>query len=436
MIDANLGVIATILRGIGFTMGFLGALFAFGAWLQNDRHEKTKAWFQTKWEGISQSRWRNMPEKVIQAVIRGKDRVSKFIVDDLGEGVDVGYIIAYIALLFCVGSWNRFDFVGLVIALIISCPTLIDILDEKIPHHESISNRFLRVVVKGVDHLSKRIPAFLDYLSFVLIPLGACWLWAQFALNQSLALSTLSMLLTLPAFLYIFLFPGSMALVPMESTDETLENTILLGQALGVSFVITLFAFLVGNLISPDAHVPQTWQMLISNVLLDGVTLLATFALITWAVREKAWLRIPIAILLDVLVACILAFASLYVGLVFTENELTVTAVFNILIGKAASGDHYELGPYFWAMHTTFLPTLAYLFIILVAWLGKTILIPFEWFLGKGKAHRNPLGLTATLFGLLASFFIFSAFWVDQVDAALPSTRIEQVVPRHGAQGY
>ncbi len=78
MIDADLGVIATILRGMGFTMAFLGALFAFWARLQNDRHEKTKAWFEKKWDGISQSRWRTMPEKVIQAVIRGKDRVSKF----------------------------------------------------------------------------------------------------------------------------------------------------------------------------------------------------------------------------------------------------------------------------------------------------------------------------------------------------------------------
>ena len=119
----------------------------------------------------------------------------------------------------------------------------------------------------------------------------------------------------------------------------------------------------------------------------------------------------------------------------FTEKELTVTAVLNILTGKAAGGDHYELGPYFWAMHTKFLPTLAYLSFILVAWLGKTILIPFAWFLGKGKAHRNPLGLTASLFVLLASFFLFSAFWVDQADAALPSTRLEQVVPQQGAQG-
>ncbi len=217
--------------------------------------------------------------------------------------------------------------------------------------------------------------------------------------------------------------------------EDTPDTLYLLGQALGTSFVITMLAFLVGNLISPEALVPQTWQMLISNVLLDGVTLLVTFALITWAVREKAWWRIPNAIVLDVLVACLLACASLYLGLVFTENELTVTAVLNILIGKAATGDHYELGPYFWAMHTTFLPTLAYLSFILVAWLGKTILAPFEWFLDEGKAHQNPLGLTAALFVLLASFFLFSAFWVDQADAALLSTRLEQVVPRQGAQG-
>ena len=96
MIDANLGVIATILRGMGFTMGFLGALFAFGAWLQNDRHEKTKVWFEKKWDGISQSRWRTMPEKVIQAVIRGKDRVAEFIVDDLISVDFEEYVLVYI----------------------------------------------------------------------------------------------------------------------------------------------------------------------------------------------------------------------------------------------------------------------------------------------------------------------------------------------------
>ena len=63
MIDADLGVIATILRGMGFTMAFLGALFAFWARLQNDRHEKTKAWFEKKWDGISQSQWRTMPKR-------------------------------------------------------------------------------------------------------------------------------------------------------------------------------------------------------------------------------------------------------------------------------------------------------------------------------------------------------------------------------------
>ena len=78
------------------------------------------------------------------------------------------------------------------------------------------------------------------------------------------------MLLTLPAFLLSFFLPAVMTGVSrvIEISNETL---ILLGQALGISFVITLLAFLVGNLISPEALVPQTWQMLISNVLLDGV---------------------------------------------------------------------------------------------------------------------------------------------------------------------
>jgi hypothetical protein len=64
-------------------------------------------------------------------------------------------------------------------------------------------------------------------------------------------------------------------------------------------------------------------------------------------------------------------------------------------------------------MHTTFLPTLLYLFFILFCWTGKALLIPARWFFGKGQEHKNPLKLTAMLCGIFAALFGILYFVTD-----------------------
>jgi hypothetical protein len=79
-------------------------------------------------------------------------------------------------------------------------------------------------------------------------------------------------------------------------------------------------------------------------------------------------------------------------------------------MARSPDGTITDLGPYFWTMHTTFLPTLVYLSIILLGWLGKVLLTPIKWFFGLGQENKNPLKLTAALFTIVSVIFFFLSF--------------------------
>jgi hypothetical protein len=171
------------------------------------------------------------------------------------------------------------------------------------------------------------------------------------------------------------------------------------------SFSITLIALLLGHAVYPDLWVPQTVQVLIANVVCDGFTLVATLWILGWAVSKRGLFRIPLAIVLDVVIAALLACCSLYFGLVFTEHGLSGWEVLRVLMGKCPEGSGLEFGPYFWAMHTTFIPTVLYLFLIGVCWMGKVILTVAAKFTKRALEHEKPCELTAALFGILFALF-------------------------------
>ena len=52
-------------------------------------------------------------------------------------------------------------------------------------------------------------------------------------------------------------------------------------------------------------------------------------------------------------------------------------------------------------MHTTFLPTLAYLSMILLGWLAQSVPVPTAWFPDKAASKPNPLLLTSLLFAIV-----------------------------------
>jgi len=216
----------------------------------------------------------------------------------------------------------------------------------------------------------------------------------------------LATVLALPGLVFLFFWPLQLVAWERRGWAPTKSDVFaLLAFGFATSLAVTLFAMLVGHIAYPKAWIPQTLQMLVSNVVLDGFTLVVTFIILARAVSRPGLLRIPIAVLSDVLVAALLACGSLYFGLIFTEKSLSFREVLNVLIAQSPDGSAFEIGPYFWTTHTTFLPTLAYLFLIMVAWLGKVQLIAVRWFLGKGAESKNPLALTAALCVLIMVVF-------------------------------
>ena len=185
------------------------------------------------------------------------------------------------------------------------------------------------------------------------------------------------------------------------------------------SFPLTLLSLFIGKLASPDGWIPQTLQMLFSNVLCDGITIAATFWLLALAVEPRKKLPIPIAVVLDIIVAALLACASLYFGLVGTDHALSIGQVLRVLVALSPESSGFETGPCFWAMYTTFIPTLIYASIILMCYLAKLLVLPVAHILFKGKESEKPHHLMAALFALVAVIFGVLATGAGHMEDAL-----------------
>ncbi|MEM7085555.1 MAG: hypothetical protein AAF489_05190 [Bacteroidota bacterium] len=407
--EQNFWIVALLLKIIGALFGLTALLFTFLSVLQNEKHEKTQNWFRIKWKKISGSAWLEMPEKIISTVLRAEQQFTNFLLK-IFDDVVLGWVLTISMFIIIVGIGFLFGFIFAIAVLIINVISIL-ILGDYINIEAIICKLTGRESIKKQGQLNTIIHLVIIHF----IALLGIFIWFEYALKVNLFWSSIGSLISIPYFMFIILGPFNVVYrLGMKWYKKNL--LALVGFSIGFSFCFTFLSFLIGNLISGQSQIPRTLQMLVSNVIFDGITLLFTFKLLQWAVRKKSWYRIPIILVFDLLVAAVLACTSLYLGLLFSENELSIKETLYILIGRSASGNGIELGPYFWAMHTTFIPTLLYMLLILFAWVGKSLLIPVKWFFGKGREHKNPLGLTAALFYLVAGIFVIVGYATDGIE--------------------
>ncbi len=388
----------------------LAATFAFWGVLWEDEQESTQSWFREKWITINSSPWLTMPEKVIEWFLRAKAFLGSIILNIIVHPWIGRSVIISIPLILVVGC-AFYCCMYIFVISIIGC----------IPYGYMVYKRILRN--ENIEVVQSKQALFL--IVFSMSTLIVC---TRMVLSMDISYAFITMILVLPAYSFIV---GVIAIVPLAIVygvvGKDLEqvkplSVYLFCFAVIMSFSITFLAFFVGHVVSPQAWVPQTFQMLISNVIFDGVTMVATFALLEWAVKRHGFLRIPFAIVLDTVVAALFACFSLYFGLLLTAHALSVHEILNILVARSADGSVIDYGPYFWAMHTTFLPTLFYLTVILLCWCGKALLTPVVWFFGKGQEHKNPLKLTAAMCTLMAVFLGLSFKAVEKLEKYKPTT--------------
>lgn len=97
-------------------------------------------------------------------------------------------------------------------------------------------------------------------------------------------------------------------------------------------------------------------------------------------------------------------FVNWVLGLAGSELALSLRETGWILLARSPDGSIWRTGPFFWAMHTAFLPTLFFLLVIAAAWLAKIVAVVLGFLLRRGSHEEiNPLGLTTALLGAITA---------------------------------
>ena len=388
--DARSLIVLKHIFGIAAALvGILAAWFEFRDRAQTEEgRTRTKEIYARKWIAIRDSGLLDLPERVISWLLKVIHKVSGNAVDKMlnipnklfNPFLGVGSALLVLAFVY--------RFRGALLPSILLIFLLVPILIYMV---------FRKKFGKG------KLEILMIVCTMTLMFAGVV-IWLDIALGFHIAYA-LAIILALLPFLIVFLAVTMLGLAILIGWDDIMDKWGFVGMATAASFSITLLSLLLGHLALPASWIPKTFQMITANVICDGLTMYATLVILSLAVKPDGGLPIPIAIVLDIVVGALLACASLYFGLIFTSHALSITEVCRVLVGLAPDGQHFEIGPYFWAMHTTFIPTLCYLSLIFFCWLGKLFVLPIAALLSKGQYVEKPHHLTAGALLLLGAIF-------------------------------
>jgi hypothetical protein len=174
------------------------------------------------------------------------------------------------------------------------------------------------------------------------------------------------------------------------------------------SMAITETAVLIGGDMTWNELETSTYREVLSywylsNILFDTLTVWFTFKLLSWVL--KTHVKLYIFILIDIVIVGIFALLSLYIGVYFTSFRLSFIEALNVFIGFNPDGKSIHLGSFFWAMHTTYIPILIYLFVLGAILIGKAVILPLSKIIKKASVIEKPHYLTATFFAFIGGVF-------------------------------
>ncbi len=421
MKDSSILIVKTVCWAIAAFAGIFAAWFELrDRWQTEDDRQHTRTYYRKIWQTIQNTGLLLLPEKAITGLLTVKTAlVAK--VRDSPNHLPIWLAAALLFTLPLIGfvvGWFAFWWI---LALVLSLPLGGFIVRLLL----TMKNR---ITLRGTDAIASVLA--IAY-SLFLLATGLALLKVVLALN--IVLATLMMIVFFPFYtLFISIALAGLAREAEEhlqkSTVLDVDNCFVFVLTLTASFSITMIALLVGYVADSTCWVPKTMQMLGSNVIFDGLTMLATIVILTLAVPPKRRIPIPVAICLDVAVAAVFACASLYCGVAFTDRHLSIIETARVLVALSPDGGHFEIGPYFWAMHTTFIPTLLYLILITLCWVGKLLVLPIASILSRGAVVEKPHSLTAGVFLFIAAVFGVIGTGIDRTIDSTPSRQEKKAV--------
>jgi hypothetical protein len=378
---SELFVVRLVLWGIAGVFAFGAAWFQFRESGQTEaQKQETRRFYQEKWEALERSSLRNLPNLVVGWLLSAVSELPAF----AHRATELWFRSHRTWLIFV---WVWCILIGVGIAVTFSWYSgLIAAVGS-----------FVLVKLTARDDWPKRQGVVLGVAG-----LAAAILWPRAALTLPVWGAASLMLVTLP-----FLAPalGFVCGAFAEKFPQlTVDRWTLFGFSVAVSMAITVLALAVGALAVPRAAIPRTNQLLSANILCDGITVSGTILILRYGTVERKY-PIPVAVCLSLVAAAALACFSLWIGVLGTDLQLSIPAVFHVIVGRNPSGASLELGPFFWSMHTAFIPTATYLLLVATCWIGRLLVLPVHGLFARGKQIDNPHRHTAMLFALMAVIF-------------------------------
>ena len=385
----NADVILLLKILVGGTAALEGVAAAAIGFLASTRTRSEQAvareWFRKKWSVINQSPWLTLPERVIAWLLALRAGLPCFLQAVLEPPSP--YATVMVMYVFCTACLLLYVLPAQAPALSVPLFVLMfsGIIADWIPEFWTSRRwRWLRLVIDVLGLLGFGLIAV---LSIVEMPVLQATFWM--------------------VYLSPFFFGGCVLVLRAlwhefgARSKQFQQHFLLLGFAFAASLSLTQISLFVGHVAVPDSWVPQTTQMFVSNGVFDSMTIVTTLMILERATRQGT---VPVAVVLSLALASMFACGSLIGGLLLTERSLTLIQAGRVLIGRSIDGMHWDAGPYFWVMHSTFIPVLGYMGLVVIAWLAKVMLVGIRWILNKG-AHEeiDGLAMTARFLALLAA---------------------------------
>ncbi len=205
-----------------------------------------------------------------------------------------------------------------------------------------------------------------------------------------------------------------MSLLPRRIWDKFIKddniqtvNITVLSVAL---FFIPMILLVAGlGMFSYGDYLYYYMRLILVNLVFDVLTLIITWRFLKWLQKANNLFSSILLITLDLITAAMLAFGAIYLGLIGSSKSLTLLEVWNILFFKVRDGSSFGIDPYFWIMHTTFIPSLIHLAILFFALMARYLTLPFLKLFQDASVADKPHYATATTFAFIGSIFSAAA---------------------------
>ncbi len=197
------------------------------------------------------------------------------------------------------------------------------------------------------------------------------------------------------------LIPGARSFAPSGRRPPAVAAAYRFAAAVPVAFVLAFFALLAGHLAEQVPPPLRAWQPLVATVVCSALALPATVAIVGGVLR-RGGAALTAGLVASLAVAAGLSWLSLYAGWLATPRARSAADVTAALLGRTAEGT-VHLGPDVWVMHLPFLPVLAFLAWITVAWMAKAVAAASRGLGAAPAAAGRPYLLSGALLGAVAA---------------------------------